>query len=195
VLDVFSCTGGFSLHAAAGGAHVVHSVDASPGAIETAKRNLDRNRGVAAVRACSHETTVGDAFAEMERLAATKRRYDLIVVDPPSFAQNAASTGRAITAYERLTTLAVSLLDRDGILVQASCSSRVTGPDFFRAVHAAASRAGVDLDEIERTGHALDHPVTFPEGAYLKALFARPVRVGRAAAAVRPPGERVAPPA
>jgi len=184
VLDVFSCTGGFSVHAAAGGAKVAHSIDASPGAIDTARRNMARNASLVAVRACEHQTTVGEAFTEMERLVASRRRYDLVVVDPPSFAQNAASTGRAIASYERLTTLAVALLERDGILVQASCSSRVSAPDFYRAVHTAASRAGADLEEIERTQHALDHPVTFPEGAYLKALFARPMHPhGRHAAA------------
>lgn len=178
VLDVFSCTGGFSVHAAAGGANAVTSIDSSPGAIETAKLNMAYNSGRLSVRACDHVTICGEAFGELEKLVAAKRRFDVIVIDPPSFAQNAASTARALVAYERLTTLAVALLDRDGVLVQSSCSSRVSPAEFYRSVHAAASRAGVDLVEIERTGHAIDHPVTFPEGGYLKTLYARPASPG-----------------
>ena len=56
--------------------------------------------------------------------------------------------------------------------MQASCSSRVDADSFFETVHRSAKEAGRQLQEIERTGHALDHPVTFKEGAYLKCLFA-----------------------
>ncbi|HNO95695.1 MAG TPA: hypothetical protein PKJ84_16065, partial [Anaerolineales bacterium] len=63
-------------------------------------------------------------------------------------------------------------LKRGGILVQASCSSRVSADDFFNAIHQAAQEAGRPLKEIERTGHAIDHPITYKEGAYLKCLFA-----------------------
>ncbi|HRE03502.1 MAG TPA: class I SAM-dependent rRNA methyltransferase, partial [Ilumatobacteraceae bacterium] len=74
---------------------------------------------------------------------------------------------------QRLTRLAVGLLDDDGVLVQSSCSSRVGADDFFAAVHAAAAGSGVRLVDIVRTGHALDHPTTFAQSAYLKTLFAR----------------------
>jgi 23S rRNA (cytosine1962-C5)-methyltransferase len=58
------------------------------------------------------------------------------------------------------------------VLVAASCSSRVAADDFFVQVREAARGAGRPLSEIERTGHPLDHPITFPESAYLKCLFA-----------------------
>lgn len=190
VLDVFSCTGGFSVHAAAGGAKTVTSVDSSPWAIEAARRNMALNAAVPNVRACEHVAVAAEAFGELERLVEARRRFDLVIVDPPSFAQNAATVARAISSYERLTTLAVALLEPDGILVQSSCSSRVTSAEFFRAVHTAASRAGTDLEEIERTGHALDHPITFPEGGYLKSLYARPTTpIGRRVP--RSPAERL----
>ncbi|MEA3376190.1 MAG: hypothetical protein U9R72_08370 [Chloroflexota bacterium] len=79
---------------------------------------------------------------------------------------------QALTAYEQLTSLSLGVLRSGGTLVQASCSSRVDEETFFQAVHGAAAQAGRPLHEIERTGHPLDHPVTFPEGAYLKCLFA-----------------------
>ena len=176
VLDVFCCSGGFSVHAAAGGARRVHSIDASPFAIEAARRAMLLNSDLPAVAACRHETTIGEAFATMEHLVAARRRFDIVVIDPPSFASTAAAVPRAITSYRRLTTLGLGLVAPGGLLVQASCSSRVTEADFARAVHGAAGDAGYDLDEVARTGHPIDHPIGFPEGAYLKAVFARPVR-------------------
>ena len=179
VLDLFSCNGGFSVHAAAGGATSVHSVDSSPFAIEAARTNMLLNATLPAVAACRHDTTVGEAFGVMERLVAARTRFDIVVIDPPSFASNALAVPKAITAYQRLTTLGLALVERGGLLVQASCSSRVTEPDFARAAHTAAAAAGYDLDEVARTGHSLDHPIGFPEGAYLKAIFARPQRIKR----------------
>jgi 23S rRNA (cytosine1962-C5)-methyltransferase len=176
VLDVFCCTGGFSVHAAAGGARSVLGIDSSPYAIEAARRNIQRNSARAEVAACRYDATVGEAFAELERLGESRGRFDVVVVDPPSFARAAVNVPRAIAAYERLAALAVALVERDGVLVQASCSARVDEAGFVRAVHAGAARAGFDLDEIRRTGHALDHPIGFPEGSYLKALFATPRR-------------------
>ena len=78
-----------------------------------------------------------------------------------------------LQAYERITRLGRAVLVPDGILVSSSCSSRVTAAMFFGAVHRATRREGRTLLEIERTGHAPDHPIRFSEGAYLKALFAR----------------------
>lgn len=179
VLDVFCCTGGFTVHAAAGGATAVHSVDSSPFAVTATQRNLELNRDRVEVRACSAESTAGDAFAVLERFATDRRRFDVVVIDPPSFAQNAAAVERALTAYARLTTLGLAVLERGGVLFQASCSSRVGDADFVRTVHRAAATVGWELDEIARTGHPLDHPVdlaVFPEGAYLKAITARATR-------------------
>lgn len=180
VLDVFCCTGGFSLAAAAGGARHVVSVDLSAPALQAARRNLARNCDRPAVAACRHETITGDAFDVMAELASDGERFDVVVVDPPSFGPNKASVPRAMGAYTRLTELAVRLVGDGGLLFQASCSSRVPADDFFAAVDYAAGGAGRRLDQLQRTGHPLDHPVGFEHGAYLKALFAR-VRVPRTA--------------
>lgn len=173
VLDVFSCTGGFSVYAAAGGALEVTSVDQSPGAIETAQRNVDHNRADPFVERCDHHVIVGDAFDVMHRLWEDRRRFDVVVIDPPSFAQKQDSIRRGLSAYRRLTEAALKLLPDDGVLVQASCSSRISGEEFFATIHDAAQASQVKLTTIARTGHAVDHPVTFDEGRYLKALFAR----------------------
>ena len=94
-----------------------------------------------------------------------------MIVDPPSFAQRQASIDTARRAYTRLTHLAVRLVEPGGVLMQASCSSRVTPEAFFETVEAAAVAAGRPLSLIRRTGHDIDHPVGFAHGEYLKAGF------------------------
>jgi len=172
VLDVFSCTGGFSVHAAAGGAQEVHSVDLAPSAVEAASRNMAHNRGLAEVAGCRHITTCGDAFEVMSTLARQRKRYGVVVVDPPSFAQRQSSVAGALNAYRRLTNLALDLVADGGTLVQASCSSRVGADEFHRQIRDVAESRGIRLNELARTTHGLDHPIGFPQGAYLKALFA-----------------------
>ena len=173
MLDVFASTGGFTVHAAAGGATSVHAVDASEPTLDVLRRNLDHNVDAPAVAACTVTTEVGDAFDAMGALGRAGRRFDLVVVDPPSFAQKAATIGRARAAYAKLTKLAIGLVEDGGILVQASCSSRVTPADFFDTVTEAAEEHGATFTELRRTGHDVDHPVNFDEGEYLKAGFWR----------------------
>jgi 23S rRNA (cytosine1962-C5)-methyltransferase len=175
VLNVFAYTGGFSVYAARGGARQVVSVDISAPAMETAARNMAHNRQIPTVAAAAHETVADDAFEVLARLASEKRRFDLVVIDPPMFAQNQAQISAAISAYKRLTALGLGVLPPGGVLVQASCSSRVAAEVFFNAIHQAARDSDRRLVEIERTGHALDHPIGFKEGAYLKCLFATAV--------------------
>lgn len=171
VLDVFTSTGGFSVHAAAGGATSVHGVDLSGPTLAAAERNVALNSHLPRVAACRYTTEVGDAFEVMGRMSREGRRFDLVVVDPPAFAQRQDRVESALRAYARLTGLACSLLRRGGVLVQASCSSRVTDEQFHGAVGRAAIAAGHVLHEIARSGHELDHPIGFPEGGYLKAGF------------------------
>lgn len=177
VLDVFSATGGFAVHAAAGGAASVLAIDRSEPTLAVAERNREHNLDVPSVSACAMSTRVGDAFEVLESLARDRRSFDLIIVDPPSFTRRAADLQGALRAYGRLTALALGLVEPGGVLVQASCSARVDVETFHHTVASAAALAGWRLDEFDRTTHDVDHPVTFPEGAYLKAGFwrARPV--------------------
>ncbi|MFN3257631.1 MAG: class I SAM-dependent rRNA methyltransferase [Ilumatobacter sp.] len=180
VLDVFASTGGFSVHAAAGGATSVHAIDQSAPTIAVAKRNMSYNHDLDTVAACEFTTQCADAFDALGHLGRSARRFDIVIIDPPSFAQKAATVGRAKAAYAKLTKLAMGVVEQGGVLVQASCSSRVTSDDFFDTVTAAAVEHGARLTEIRRTGHDIDHPVSFPEGAYLKAGYWR-VDTGRRA--------------
>jgi len=171
VLDVFASTGGFSVHAAAGGARSVHSVDISAPTLEAAERNMALNAARDEVVACDHTTEVGDAFEVMIALSRAGADYDIVIIDPPSFAQKQASIDVAVRAYTRLTHIGLRLVRPGGIFVQASCSSRVSADLFYATVLDAADAAGRELRQMVRTGHDIDHPVTFPEGAYLKAGF------------------------
>lgn len=176
VLDVFACTGGFSVYAAAGGARSVRSVDISAPALETARRNMALNATDPAVAACEHSTHVGDAFEVLRGHAARGETFDIVVVDPPSFAHKALDIPRALSAYRSLTQLALEVVRPGGTLVQSSCSSRIGRDEFIEVVTDAAWQAEHQVRIIEETGHAVDHPVTFPEGAYLKTLFLEVLR-------------------
>jgi len=171
VLDVFCSTGGFTVHAAAGGAASVTSVDLSQPTLRMVEHNLFLNDDRPAVRSCRHEAVAGDAFQVLGRLAGEGRTFDLVVVDPPSFAQRQADVPGAERAYRRLTRSALRVIREGGTLVQASCSSRVPADRFFDLVASEADAAGRPLRLRTRTGHDIDHPVGFPEGAYLKAGF------------------------
>lgn len=172
VLNVFAYTGGFSLYAARGGAKEVVSLDISQPALANAMRNFKLNRAHEAVAATEHELLVGDAFLTMKQLIANRRRFEMVIIDPPAFAKRKEEVERAVSVYGRLVRLGLHLLKPGGILVMSSCSSRVSADDFFELVNKTALGVGRPLQEIERIGHALDHPITFPEGAYLKCLFA-----------------------
>jgi 23S rRNA (cytosine1962-C5)-methyltransferase len=173
VLDVFACTGGFSVHAAAGGARSVRSVDLSEPALATARANMARNLDLPAVAACRHVTEAGDAFDVLAGHAAAGRRWDLVVIDPPSFAARREAVERGLSAYARLTRLGLSVTRPGGVLVQSSCSSRIDAGTFHRQLLDVARDGGRRVEVLDRTGHALDHPATFAEARYLKTAYLR----------------------
>lgn len=173
VLNVFAYTGGFSVYAARGGARHVVDVDASAPALAAAERNMAHNRHIPAVARATHETVVEDAFEALVRMGEEVRRFDVVIVDPPAFARRSDQRDGALSAYRSLTHLSLGVLSPAGTLVQASCSSAIDAETFFDAVHGAARHAGRPLRELGRTGHPVDHPIAFPEGAYLKCVFAK----------------------
>ncbi len=169
VLNLFAYTGGFSLYAARGGATAVTSVDISQPALDAAKRNFALNPALAQI---PHKLIRGDAFQVLAEMGSSGRTFDLVIIDPPSFAKKQAEVEKGMRAYGRLVKLGLSVLKNGGTLVMASCSSRVTAADFFELAQKTAWEVGRPLRHIQTSGHALDHPIRFPEGAYLKCLFA-----------------------
>lgn len=172
VLNVFSYNGGFSLFAAKGGAERVVSLDLSRPALDDAERLFARNADEPAIAACTHETLCGDAFTELEKLGREGATFDVVIIDPPSFAKRQSEIGRALSSYGRLCELGLDVLAPDGTIVLASCSSRVDMASFERVMQDAAEYKGRPLIIFDKQEHAVDHPIGFAEGAYLKAIYA-----------------------
>lgn len=175
VLDVFAYVGAFSLYAARGGAASVLSLDVSEPALQAARHNFGLNQDDANVAQANHDIMVADAFEGLQTLHNAGRQFNMVIVDPPTFAKQEREVEAALASYRKLTQMALTVLAPSGVLVMASCSSRVSPDDFFATVNQAASDADRPLLEHRRTGHALDHPISFAEGAYLKCLFASSV--------------------
>jgi 23S rRNA (cytosine1962-C5)-methyltransferase len=171
VLNCFAYTGAFSVYAARGGATKVTSCDIAADAISDARRNFSLN----GFDPGKHEFIASDVFDLLEEYAAHGRSFDVIVLDPPSFARARKHVEVAVRAYTRLNRLALQCLVPGGLLVSASCTSQVS-PEMFREMLAdAAARAGKRLALIHEAGQPVDHPVAahFPEGRYLKFVIGR----------------------
>jgi len=113
----------------------------------------------------------GDAFETLDRLYEEGRTFDLVVLDPPAFAQSKKDKPNALKAYRRLVQFGARVAAGNGTLFAASCSAPVGAGEFYRAVELGLGAAGRQALSTRKTGHALDHPVTFPEGTYLKGIF------------------------
>jgi len=171
VLNAFSFSGGFSLYAARGGASSVTDLDISAHALAGAERNFALNQSIPAISQCRHERVQADA---LDWLAAPgQRTFDLIILDPPSFAKREAERVGAIRAYEKLASLGIQHLAKEGILVACSCSAHVTTEEFFEAVRCSAAKSGRRFQELQTTRHAPDHHATFKEAEYLKGIYLR----------------------
>ena len=170
VLNLFAYTGGFSVCAALNGATCVTSVDSAGPAMAAAERNFLHND----LDPSAHKFVVADCFDILEKYHSEGRRFDLIVVDPPSFARSKAQLATALHAYTRLNTLAMKCLEPEGLLASSSCTSQVS-PDAFRQMLVqAAADANRRALILHQAGQPLDHPVPahFPEGRYLKFVLA-----------------------
>jgi 23S rRNA (cytosine1962-C5)-methyltransferase len=170
VLDVFSYVGGWGIRAAAAGAAAVTCIDSSERALAAVADNAARN-GVAE----RVTTERGDAFTVLKNLKAAGHRYDVIVLDPPAFIKRRKDLKEGQLAYRRLNEIALTLLDRDGVLVTASCSFHMAAEDLLRTAQQAARANDRSLQLLEQGQQGPDHPVhpAIPETAYLKAFFLR----------------------
>lgn len=168
VLDVFSYAGGFSVHALANGATEVTSLDISKQALDIARENgkLNDYSGM-------HKTISGDAFKEMKALIEKGKTYDVVVIDPPSFAKQQSEIDLAKKKYAQLAELGEQLTTKNGLLVLASCSSRILAQSFFDLNQRILNSQSRLFETVLKTKHDSDHPISFPEGAYLKCGYYR----------------------
>ena len=168
VLDVFSYAGGFSVHALANHAKEVTSLDISKQALDIALQN-----GLLNDYSGHHNTIAGDAFKMMKQLIAEGQTYDVVVIDPPSFAKQQSEVNLAKKKYAQLASLGLQLTATQGLLVLASCSSRLLAQPFFDINTQVLRTSGRPFKTILKTTHDIDHPIGFPEGAYLKCGYYR----------------------
>lgn len=168
VLDVFSYAGGFSVHALAGGAREVTSLDFSKQALELAEQNVKLNK-----HSGNHLVLAGDAFVLLKELVKRKKQYDIVIIDPPSFAKSKKEIEVAKKKYAELAALGIQLTKKRGLLLLASCSSRISANEFLEVHREEFDRLGIQYQLEDFTQHDIDHPVGFEEGAYLKTGYYR----------------------
>lgn len=170
VLDVFSYAGAWGLGALRAGATEVTCVDSSAAALETLQAS-------AAANALKPSVIRGDAFDVLESLHAERRRFDVVIIDPPAFIKRKKDLPKGEAAYKRLNQLAMQLLERDGVLVSCSCSYHLSSESLITAIQRAARHLNRFAQIVEIGGQAPDHPIhpAIPETKYLKAVFVRVV--------------------
>lgn len=169
VLNCFCYTGGFSIHAAAGGAKTVLSVDSSADALALGQENAALN----GYTGDGLEWREADVFQALRKFRDERRSFDMIILDPPKFAATVSQAEKAARGYKDINLLAFKLLRPGGILATFSCSGGIDAALFQKIVAGAALDAGVEASIVEHLAQDGDHPVSlhFPEGTYLKGLI------------------------
>jgi len=168
VLDAFCHTGGFGLRAAAAGAAHVTLLDRSAHALDLAMQTAAANGLAERV-----EVRRGEAMEELERMAASGARFDIVVADPPAFAKSRKDQPAALRGYAKLARQAAALVAPGGFLFIASCSHHVAPGEFADAVTWGIGRARREGRILFQGGAGPDHPIhpLLPESAYLKAML------------------------
>src|ERR1051326_578120 len=164
VLDCFCNDGGFALNAATGEAKEVIAVDVSEQAIKRAQGNAILNAVQDRVKFVAR-----DAFEYLKE-AADKQKFDLVILDPPSFTKSKKTVQQGIRGYKELHAYAFRLLNSRGILATASCSHHIYEDRFLQVINESARAAGRRISQLEWRGASPDHPVlpAMPETRYLK---------------------------
>ncbi len=170
VLDVFSYLGGWGVAAANAGAESVTCVDASESALDGVDINAELN-GVA-----DKMTTIqGNAFDVLNALRTDGQKFDVVIVDPPAFIKRKKDFKKGADAYRRINEIAMRVLDKEGVLVSASCSHHMTRNNLLNAVQSAARHIDRTVQLFEQGHQGPDHPIhpAVPETEYIKTLFFR----------------------
>jgi 23S rRNA (cytosine1962-C5)-methyltransferase len=174
-LNLFSYTGGFGLSALQGEAssHIsVTNVDVSMEALELAESSAQLNDPN---WLNSIEFIQADVFDYLRDQVAEGNQWDIVVLDPPKFAQNAKQVEGAARGYKDINLNAFKCVKPGGYLMTFSCSGAISADLFQKIVFGALADSGRQAQILKHLGPGDDHPValTFPEGAYLKGLLLR----------------------
>ncbi len=169
VLNCFAYSGGFGLWALHGGAASVVNIESSGATLDLLQKNVALN----AMNQARVENVEGDVFQVLRKFQAAGRKFDLIILDPPKFAESANQISKASRGYKDINLWALKLLHPQGILFTFSCSGHISPELFQKIVADAALDANRNVQIIRYLSQAADHPVAlnFPEGRYLKGLI------------------------
>ena len=169
VLNLFAYTGAFSVAAAVAGCEKVTSVDASAPYLEWARANFEANR----LSPRRHEFITGDCFDVLKRLAAESRRFDVVLMDPPSFSTTAKSRFTTRGGTGELVADALALLSAGGLLITSSNHQKIDLADYLKELRRGVLQTDCELRVVRVAGQPADFPfpVTFPEGRYLKYVM------------------------
>lgn len=174
LLDLCCYSGGFSIHAKLhGGAKEVTAVDLDEKAILMAKRNANINNSSGPLRI---DFVHADAFVYARQMVRNGKQFDVVLLDPPKFVLGRdEEKEEGLKKYNDLNMLGLQCVRRGGLFVTCSCSGLLSPTEFEKTVIKAAQRLGRRLQILEMTGPGWDHPFlsTYPEGRYLKVLWAR----------------------
>lgn len=171
VLNCFAYTGGFAVAALRGGAKHVINVDSSAPALSVATRNMQRND----LDDTRFTNTCANVFEQLRTYRTEGQHFDMVILDPPKFADNKVQIKKASRAYKDIALQAAALVNPGGLLVTFSCSGAIE-PALFQKITADAfldaGRQGQIILYLHQSG---DHPVAlpFPESQYLKGLVCR----------------------
>lgn len=169
VLNAFAYTCGFSVCAALGGARVT-SLDLSRKYLDWGRRNF----GLNGLDPAAHDFIHGDAFDWFRRLVRKGRRYDVLVLDPPTFSQSKDHGRFRVEAdYGRLVAAALPLLAPGGVLLACANTARLPAEAFVATVREAVAAGGRRIDAVHYAPQPPDFPVTREEPAHLKTLWLR----------------------
>ncbi|WP_413111493.1 class I SAM-dependent methyltransferase [Thaumasiovibrio sp. DFM-14] len=168
VLNCFCYTGGFGLYALKGNAAEVINVDVSQPALDIARRNAEMN-GFDTSKA---EFLNADVFKLLREYRERGEKFDVVIMDPPKFAESKAQLNGACRGYKDINMLAMQILNPGGTLLTYSCSGLMEGNLFQKIIADAALDAHRQVQFIERFEQAADHPIdsAYPEGFYLKGF-------------------------
>ncbi len=168
VLDAFCYTGAFACWALLKGARAALAVETSADAMALARRHAEAN-GLAD----RLQLAAANAFDLLRRLAREGRRFDLIILDPPSFTRRKSALEAAVRGYKEINLRALACLRPGGLLATFSCSHHVSPALFEEILQAAAADAACSVRLLAPLTQARDHPVllTVPETRYLKGLL------------------------
>jgi 23S rRNA (cytosine1962-C5)-methyltransferase len=172
LLNMFSYTGGFSLQVTGDSQTQVTSVDSSEDALGQLQRNREQNPHLVSP---THHVVQADAFEFLREQARNNTQYDVVVIDPPKFAQNASQVEGAARGYKDINLNAFRCIKPEGYLMTFSCSGAISADLFQKIVFGALADSKRQGQIVTHLGPSDDHPValTFPEGSYLKGLLVR----------------------